>query len=258
MSATLTATSPIVAKDLWKSFGGNEVVKGFELALEPGRATGLIGANGAGKTTVFNLLSGYLPADRGEVTVDGQDVTGKSVHAVARMGVGRSFQEVRLFGSLTAMENAALYAQRGALNSLLATMVLPLRIRRAGREAERAAREALEITGLSALADVPADDLSYAEQKLLSIARLLAMGAHTFLLDEPASGLDKEGIDVVVGSVRRLTDMGRTVMIIEHNLDVVRAVCDTVAFLDQGRVLAHGTADEVFAKPELAEIYFGV
>jgi ABC-type branched-subunit amino acid transport system ATPase component len=261
MTATGAPTAvdhPIVARNVSKHFGGLQVVKDFSIELTPGVATGLIGANGAGKTTIFNLLSGYLKPDVGEVFLHGEPAIGHSPQAIARMGIGRSFQEVRLFNSLTTLDNAALYAQSGVANSLVGAFLRPRASWKGGREAERVAMEALETVGLADTADVPAEDLSYADQKLLSIGRLLALGADTLLLDEPASGLDHGGVEIVVATVRRLTELGRTVLIIEHNLDVVRAVCDRIAFLDRGQVLAEGEPAEVFAKPELAEIYFGV
>jgi ABC-type branched-subunit amino acid transport system ATPase component len=256
MSAATTA-APLTARGLKKSFGGVEAVQLFEHELEPGIVTGLIGPNGAGKTTIFNLLSGRIRPDDGEVVLKGTVITGKSVHAISRLGLGRSFQEVRLFGSLTCAQNCALYAQSGVANSLVGALLRPRASVRSARRADAAAREALAFVGLEASADVRAASLSYAQQKLLSIARLLAMGADTLLLDEPASGLDGHGIAVLGDAIQRLVAEGRTVMLIEHNLDVVRAACHKILFLDRGTVLAYGTADEVFDRSELASVYFG-
>lgn len=261
--STLTAANaadappPLVADGLHKRFAGNHVIRGFSLVLPRGAATGLVGANGAGKTTIFNLLSGELVPDEGSVTINGSALDGCSVATVARMGIGRTFQEVRLFGSLSVRENCALYAQQGR-GSIVEAFVRPRRARTRHHDALARADEALEVVGLADRRHSAAADLSYADQKLLSIGRLLAMGAHTFLLDEPASGLDRDGIAVVLTAIRRLVDDGGTVLLIEHNLDVVRESCARVAFLQQGVVLADGTPENVFSRPELAEVYFGV
>jgi ABC-type branched-subunit amino acid transport system ATPase component len=249
---------PLSARGLKKSFGGVEAVRNFDHDLEARMVTGLIGPNGAGKTTIFNLLSGRIRPDSGEVMLGGERITGKPMNSICHLGLGRSFQEVRLFGSLSCMDNCVLYAQRGAANSLWGNLFLPRRAMRDGREALEAAREALVSVGLERHASLPARSLSYAEQKLLTIARLLAMGAGTFLLDEPASGLDKNGINILIEAIRRLVRDDATVMLIEHNLDVVRDSCEKVLFLDRGAVLAQGAPEHVFAKTELAEIYFGV
>jgi ABC-type branched-subunit amino acid transport system ATPase component len=248
---------PLSARALKKSFGGVEAVQNFHHDLEPRVVTGLIGPNGAGKTTIFNLLAGRIHPDSGDVFLGDERITGKAVHTICRLGLGRSFQEVRLFGSLSCLDNCAVYAQRGPANSLWGNLFLPRPALRHGRAAVDAARQALTFVGLERKAATRARSLSYAEQKLLSIARLLAMGAETFLLDEPASGLDRNGITILISAIHRLVEEGKTVMLIEHNLDVVRESCHKVLFLDRGAVLAEGPPETVFAQSELAEIYFG-
>lgn len=250
--------APLVAEGLTKSFGSIQVVVGFSHELTHGIVTGLVGPNGAGKTTIFNLLSGALKPDAGRVILAGRDVTGKSLHLVSRLGLGRSFQDVRVFPTLTCAENCALYSQRVQEGSLTRTLFLPRATLRNSRKALEIAREAVEYVGLSSMSDVPAGSLSYAEQKLLAIARLLAIGSHTFLLDEPASGLDRRGVETLLEVIRRLAKEGRTILLIEHNIDVVREVCQKVLFLDRGKVLAEGTPTEVLAQSDLAELYFGV
>jgi ABC-type branched-subunit amino acid transport system ATPase component len=249
--------SPLVARSLTKSFGALEVVAGFDHELQHGVVTGLVGPNGAGKTTIFNLLSGALKPDQGSVMLADRDITGKSLHVVSRLGLGRSFQDVRVFPTLTCEQNCALYSQRVQEGSLLRTLFLPRNTWRRSEQALEVAREAVEYVGLAPMVDTPAGSLSYAEQKLLAIARLLAIGAHTLLLDEPASGLDRRGVETLLGVVRRLADEGKTILLIEHNLDVVQDICQKVLFLDRGKVLAEGTPSEVFAQSELAELYFG-
>lgn len=249
--------SHLVARGLFKSFGALEVVSGFHHELEAGVVTGLVGPNGAGKTTIFNLLSGALKPDSGSVWLANREVTGKSLYVVSRLGLGRSFQDVRVFPTLDCVDNCALYAQTVRETSLVRTIVSPRATWRRSIVARETAREAVSFVGLDKAADTPAGALSYADQKLLAIARLLAIGASTLLLDEPASGLDRRGVDTLLGVISRLRDDGRTILLIEHNLDVVRALCQKILFLDRGKILAEGTAAEVFARSELAELYFG-
>jgi ABC-type branched-subunit amino acid transport system ATPase component len=249
--------SHLVARALFKSFGSLEVVSGFHHELQAGIVTGLVGPNGAGKTTIFNLLSGALRPDSGSVWLANKEVTGKSLYAVSRLGLGRSFQDVRVFPTLDCVDNCALYAQTVKETSLVRTLIFPRATRRRSLVARDAAREAVAFVGLSKVASSPAGALSYADQKLLAIARLLAIGANTLLLDEPASGLDRRGVDTLMGVIGRLRDEGRTILLIEHNLDVVRELCQKILFLDRGKILAEGTADDVFARSELAELYFG-
>lgn len=255
--STESTRSPLVAEGLHKSFGSIEVVVGFSHELSQGVVTGLVGPNGAGKTTIFNLLSGALKPDSGRVLLGGRDVTGKSLHLVSRLGLGRSFQDVRVFPTLTCVENCALYSQRVQEGSLMRTLFLPRATLRHSNEAIAVAREAVDYVGLTSMANVPAGSLSYAEQKLLAIARLLAIGSNTFLLDEPASGLDRRGVETLLDVIRRLANEGRTILLIEHNIDVVQEVCQKVLFLDRGKVLAEGSPEKILAQSDLAELYFG-
>jgi len=255
--ASVKRESHLVANALFKSFGSLEVVSGFHHELEAGVVTGLVGPNGAGKTTIFNLLSGALKPDSGSVFLANRDVTGKSLYVVSRLGLGRSFQDVRVFPTLDCIDNCALYAQTVKETSLVRTMIFPRATRRRSLVARQTARDAVAFVGLEKVANSPAGALSYADQKLLAIARLLAIGANTLLLDEPASGLDRRGVDTLMGVIGRLRDEGRTILLIEHNLDVVRELCQKILFLDRGKILAEGTAEDVFARSELAELYFG-
>jgi ABC-type branched-subunit amino acid transport system ATPase component len=249
--------SHLVARGLFKRFGSIEVVSGFHHELEAGVVTGLVGPNGAGKTTIFNLLSGALKPDSGSVWLANKEVTGKSLYVVSRLGLGRSFQDVRVFSTLDCVDNCALYAQTVGDTSLVRTLIFPRSTRRSALVARQTAREAVAFVGLEKVASSPAGSLSYADQKLLAIARLLALGANTLLLDEPASGLDRRGVETLLDVIGRLRDEGRTILLIEHNLDVVRELCQKILFLDRGKILAEGTPREVFARSELAELYFG-
>jgi len=243
-------------RGLERHFGGIAAVAGLDLTIEPGRITGLIGPNGAGKTTAFNLLTGFLQPDRGEVLYGGRSLKGVKPHRIVRAGVGRSFQDLKLFTHLTVLENVlvALPRQRG--DYLAYVYFAPWIVRAEERRNLARAMAILEFVGLGARAGELASELSYAEEKLLAVARLLATGAQALLFDEPLSGLAPNALAKVFPLFRRLAASGRTLCIIEHNLDVIRELCDRAVFLDEGRKLAEGTPEELMRDPQLSGRYF--
>jgi branched-chain amino acid transport system ATP-binding protein len=237
-------------RNLHKSFGGLKVTNDVSLDLHAGLITTLVGPNGAGKTTLFNQITGNLAPDSGDIVWGGQSLLGKSHYQIARLGVARTFQDLRLFDHMTVEENVltvmeplAWLWQGGGRRGALA---------RRGRVAQ-----ILERTGLAGKAQVRAIDLAYAERKFLSMARILATDARIWLLDEPASGLDRGSYERFVELLRSEVRRGVTVCIIEHNLDIVVRISDRIAFLDQGRLLADGDPQAVLKDPHLAAIYFG-
>jgi ABC-type branched-subunit amino acid transport system ATPase component len=236
--------------NLARAFGGLQAVAGVSLSLVPGKVTALVGPNGAGKTTTFNLITGNLRADSGTAEIRGRPIMGLKPWQVARLGVARSFQDLRLFTHMTVRENvlaatetAAWFWQPGG--------------RRARDQRDQRAAAALEATGLAALAEARAVDLAYAERKFLSMARILAAEADIWLLDEPASGLDLASRLRFGELLRAATARGVAICLIEHNLDVVTELSDRIAFLDQGKVLAEGDPQSILRDPALAAIYFG-
>jgi branched-chain amino acid transport system ATP-binding protein/branched-chain amino acid transport system permease protein len=247
----------VSGKNLAKHFGGIVAVDDFSIELKAGTIIGLIGPNGAGKTTAFNLLTGFLKPTRGEIVYRGKNITGLKPHQVVRAGMARSFQDLKLFTRMTVLENVmvALPDQHG--DSVLSLFLSPGRVR--DEEVENYARaiEILKFVNLADKAEEKAENLSYAEEKLLVVARLLATGADVLLFDEPLSGLDPNTLQEIFPVIRKLAEDGKTVCIIEHNLDVIKGVCDHVVFLDEGRGLAEGGPDELLANPALAERYFG-
>jgi ABC-type branched-subunit amino acid transport system ATPase component len=247
----------LTARGLTKHFGGVVAAQDVDISLEAGRITVLLGPNGAGKTTVFNLLTGRIRPDDGEIWVDGRDVSRLSVAERARLGVGRAFQDVRLFGEMTALDNVAVYAQPSRTASLTGALLRPRRSWKDRGRALSRGREALAYVGASNVAGRPAAELSYAEQKLVSIARLLAMDSRILLLDEPASGVDAEGAERLMSLVERLASDGRCICLVEHNLDIVRRLANHVVFLAEGKVMAEGDPTAIFESTELAEIYLG-
>ena len=238
---------------LTKSFGGLTAINDVSINFQPGEIVGLIGPNGAGKTTLFNLITGVLPPTQGRVFFGEIDITGMRPHRVARLGIGRTFQQTRIFHDLKVIDNVVLARPEvnGGMTRALCTMPA---VRRAW---EQEAIAHLEFLGLADRAQEYGGDLSYAEQKLVMFACLMASGATTLLLDEPTAGLDPTSHLGMIDTVTRLRRPGTTIVLIEHNLDIVRGCCDRVVFLAEGAVKAVGTTDEVERSPELRDLYFG-
>jgi branched-chain amino acid transport system permease protein len=242
---------------LSKAFGGIHAVDNLELKIEQGKVTGLIGPNGAGKTTVFNLLTGALRPDAGKVLLRGADITGRSLNRIATLGMIRSFQDVRVYANLTPLENVLL-AVRGSEQEREARATLVTRKQAEdGHNRHEIAMEYLDFVGLTEKAEHVTANLPFGEQKLVALARVLAAEPVVLLLDEPASGIDKKWIDRIVELVAQLRDRGLAICLVEHNLEVVRAVADRVYFLESGRVAAEGTMDELSRDQRLIEAYFG-
>jgi ABC-type branched-subunit amino acid transport system ATPase component len=233
-----------------KTFGGLKAVDDVTLALRAGIVTTLVGPNGAGKTTLFNLITGHLVPDRGEVVWLGQSIVGLPHWRIARLGIGRTFQDLKLFTHMTVEENVTTVTERGSW------LWQP-----GGRAAKSERRvivdKVLEATGLKDKRRARAIDLSFAERKFLSLARVMASGARLWLLDEPASGLDPGSYERFLSLLRQEVRAGVTICIIEHNLDIVQGISDRIAFLDQGRLLAEGDPKTILSDPALAAIYFG-
>ena len=233
-----------------KTFGGLKAVDDVTLALRAGIVTTLVGPNGAGKTTLFNLITGNLAPDRGEVIWLGQSIVGLPHWKIARLGIGRTFQDLKLFTHMTVEENIATVTEPGSW------LWQP-----GGAAAKRERREGietvLEATGLQDKRRARAIDLAFAERKFLSLARVMASGARLWLLDEPASGLDRGSYERFLSLLRKAVAGGVTICIIEHNLDIVQGISDRIAFLDQGRLLAEGDPKTILSDPALAAIYFG-
>jgi branched-chain amino acid transport system ATP-binding protein len=249
--ATQAAGDVLLAiRALSKSFGGLKAVDEVSLDLRAGIITTLVGPNGAGKTTLFNMITGHIAPDAGDILWRGQSIAGEAPWRIARRGLARSFQDLRLFAHMTVEEN------------VLTVMEPASWLWQPGGNAARGARRErtaaiLGATGLADKAGVRAIDLAYAERKFLSLARIMAADASIWLLDEPASGLDRRSYDLFFGLLRREVANGVTVCIIEHNLDIVIGISDRIAFLDRGRLLADGNPRDVLADPHLAAIYFG-
>jgi ABC-type branched-subunit amino acid transport system ATPase component len=239
------------------SFGGLKALNDCSLTVKQGRITCLVGPNGAGKTTIFNVITGFLRPNAGSVSFKGQTLDRWKPQAIVGAGIARTFQNLRLFTDITALDNvlASLPSQTG--EEPIAAIFRPFHVAAAQRRRRAEALEILDRVGLSGRANDFVRNLSYGEQKLLIIARVLATGAELLLLDEPASGLSAGALDGVMALLRRLQDDGKTLLVVEHNTRVVQKIADDVLFLHQGHLMAQGSPKAIVNDPALAEIYFG-
>lgn len=243
-------------RNLRKIFGGVSAISDFSISLKKGRITGLLGPNGAGKTTAFNLLTGFLKPTAGEILLRGKSIANRKPHQLVDAGVARSFQDLRLFTNMTVIENVIVALPGQAGHAVTNIFLQPQKVRRQEEANAVRAMEILRFVELEDKAYETAADLSYAEEKLLVVARLLATGAEVLLFDEPMSGLDQTTLQDIFPVIRRLAAHGKAICIIEHNLDVIKELCDEVYFLDDGRTMAVGTPEQLMNDPELAERYF--
>jgi len=253
-----TPREPIVqVHDLKKSFGGLQAVNGATFELEQGKVTALIGPNGAGKTTIFNMICGTLRADEGRVFLRGEDVTGQPAYRLVRKGMARSFQDVRVCQRLTALHNVAMGVQDQPGERVSRLVLRPFATITGERRVRRKALDCLALLGIAEQANVRVSELSYGDQKLVAIARLLATDCDVLLLDEPTSGVDPASVEKVITGIARLRELGHTVCLVEHSVHFVQRLADRAVFLDQGAVVAQGTVDELMNRRELADLYFG-
>jgi branched-chain amino acid transport system ATP-binding protein len=244
-------------KGLSKSFGGIVVADRIDLVMRPGRILGLIGPNGAGKTSLFNLVSGLYAPSAGSVTLDGTSLDGLALHERARRGLARTWQHVRLFPSLSVIDNLIIGARQYPAESLVTLMFRPGKIRSAAKAARAKALDILARIGLPDTADISVGDLPYGQQKLVGVARALMNDARCLLLDEPMAGVEGQAYEAMQKIVREVAQSGVAVCVVEHNVAFIRDLCDEAVFMFQGRILARGSIAELIANPELTELYFG-
>ena len=241
-----------------KRFGGLVAVDGATLAVEERSITALIGPNGAGKTTLFNVVSGFLGADRGTVRLAGERIDGRPPHAVSRRGLVRTFQTPRALTRLSVLDNLMLAAPSQPGERLWRLVASPRVVRRRESEVEARARELLRLVRLDGLADDHAGTLSGGQRKLLEFARALMTEPRVVLLDEPMAGINPTLALQLLEHVRRLREeQGLTFLLIDHDLEVVMAVSDSVVVMSEGRVIAAGPPDEVRADPLVVDAYLG-
>ena len=244
-------------RGLTKRFLGVTAVDGVDLVVEPGELVGLIGPNGSGKTTIFNCVTGYLGADAGRVLFRGRELTNAPPHRVARLGVARTFQQVSVFPRLTALENLLVFLQQHQEESLLARLVRTPRVRRLEADAVARARRLLDLVGLGPKAELDAGALSYGQRKLLAFAGALMPDPELLLLDEPAAAVNPTMINQMKDHILGLHRQGKTVVLVEHNMDVVMDISQRVVVLDHGQKIAEGPPEAIRRDPRVIEAYFG-
>jgi branched-chain amino acid transport system ATP-binding protein len=252
------ATPLLEAEGLSKSFRGLQALVDYELRLPPLTIHGVIGPNGAGKTTLFHLLSGFLRPSSGTIAFEGRDITGSAAYAVSRMGIGRTFQNIRLFGELSVLDNVKVALQVRSERSFIDTLLSSASFRAAERDLETRAMELLELFGLAAQRDRSARGLPYGDQRRLEIARAVGTGPKLLLLDEPNAGMNPSETGALLGLIRRLRDeLGITIVLVAHDIPLVMNLCDRVQVLNYGRLIAEGAPSVVRANQDVIDAYIG-
>lgn len=247
----------LAASGIVKRFGGNTALAGVDLVARPGQVTALIGPNGSGKTTLLNVIGGFLKADEGVVTLGDVDVSGLKAHRLAKAGIARTFQTPQIPKGLTVAEVVQSARYRAEPTSIISGMLTLPGTRRAIRRDRASAIRLLSVMGIAQVADRPAEELSLGTRRILEVARALAADPGVLLLDEPASGLDESEVDALAAVIRRLRDAGATIVIVEHNFEMVLSIADRIDVLHLGRMIAGGTPEEVRDDPAVLESYLG-
>lgn len=242
---------------LYKSFMGLKAVQDINITVKPGQIVSLIGPNGAGKTTVFNLISGFYPVDEGHLFLDGEDVTGFKAHQYLSKGLVRTFQNVRLFKQMTALENILVGSQIQTRYSIIDMALNTRKKKRIEEEQRNQAMAFLDEMGMKQYANKVCSNLAYGLQKKLEIIRAIACKPKLLLVDEPAAGLNPQESEELSEFIKNLTRMNITVMLIEHDLGLVMGISDYIYVMDHGAMLCHGTPEHVQKDDRVIEAYIG-
>ena len=244
---------------LTKDFDNLRAVDHCSFEVSQGRIFGLIGPNGSGKTTVFNLVTGFLEPTAGRIYFQDREISGLRPHQIGQLGIVRTFQLVRAFNRMTVMENLLLAPKNQAGENCLLGVLRTAKVRRQEQEAIERARDLLAVVGLEKVADEYCGNLSYAEQKMVEITRALMTDPQLILLDEPASGINPTLVNQILDYIRRLRDeQGKTFLVVEHDMRVIMNLCDRIAVLNYGQKIAEGTPAEICADSQVIDAYLGV
>ena len=245
-------------RNLGIDFGGLTAVDSFNVTLGPTEICGLIGPNGAGKTTIFNLLTSVYQPTRGSILINGIDTKGMTTSKVTKLGIARTFQNIRLFGEMTALDNVKVGMHNQIKCSFLSSILRLPAYYKAEKKANEKAMELLKFMGLEDVANVKAGSLPYGVQRRLEIVRALATNPSIILLDEPAAGMNPSETAELMHQIRRIRDTFHiAIFLIEHDMNLVMNVCEAIAVINYGRLIAKGTPEEIRSNPAVIEAYLG-
>ena len=255
----MSEATPLLAVDgIRKTYRGITAVDGVSFTVGRGRIVGIIGPNGSGKSTTIDCITGFQPADAGRVRLDGQDLAGLAAWRIARAGMTRTFQTVRLYDQFTLHQNLQVALQSWDGTGWLDAVLRTVRLRSADRAAAERARELTALIGLERYADVPVSILSYGQKKLVALAAALMSRPKLVVLDEPVAGVNPTRVREIESAIRVLRDEGVTFLVVEHNMQFIMNLCDHVIVIDQGRKLVEGTPAAIHADARVLEAYLGV
>ena len=251
-------TPVLEMQNVEKHFGGVHAIDDFSVKLEHGKIHGLIGPNGAGKTTIFNNITGIYAPNAGKILFNGDDITGTAPHRVAQLGIGRTFQNIRLFANLSVLDNVIIASNLDATYNMPQAFFKTRKYKEREAYVQEKAQSLLEVVGLSDRCGELANSLPYGHQRKLEIARAMALDPKLLLLDEPAAGMNADESAELVEFVREIRErFDITILMIEHHMDVVSNLCDYVTVLNFGKTIAVGTPAEVKSNPSVIEAYLG-